>query len=1023
MTAEPLGGALDFALIEPVNTDTVPAVEPHAFPPEADYQLDSQFGYQRDEHPQAQLDSAHGTTGLDAVRANYGLTGVGQTVVVIDSGIAFDHYALGGGYGAGYQVVGGWDFAENDDNPYDDGSEGSHGTHVAGIIGSTGDRYGNNTGVAPGVDLIGLRVFNDTGYGDFDYVANALDWVLENQHAFENPITAVNLSLGTVWNSATAPGWASYLESRLEQIESLGIFISVSAGNSFASYDAPGLSYPAASDYVVPVMSVGNDGSLSDFSQRHPNAIAAPGQYIRSTVPDYAGNHNGVADDWASFSGTSMAAPYVAGASTLIRQAMQLVGYAGITQDTIYDHMRRTADTLFDSVTGQSYSRLNLAAAIDALLPDDDHGSSADTASMLLGVGETGSVASGMISSLADADFFTFTAQTTGAATFSAIATHQLELAWDFGTAAARQQGGDWVMDVVAGQSYTFGLATTGGLGYYDLQIDLEPSFAFVDWSEIVGQQTHAGMSTTGERWFRVVAGRDGFLTAQANFANAAGDVDLMLYDPQMQMLDQSITLGDAERVEYLATAGQEFFLRVSGDNEAVNFQLTNMVELSGTTLTVSGTSGNDEFRFAAGLTHQVVVNGVAYQFDSAAIDSVIFAGGAGDDMAVLTGSTGTDTATLRVGQVVLSGNTYSVTATDVEQASVLGGGGSDRATLYDTAGDEVLTAHHDVVTLAGAGFLHQVQAFAMVSTYATGGNDLAYLHGTDGADNFASWSYRAVLAGASYFNDARGFDSVTAYGYGGKNSANFHGTAGDDTYTSWGDRGMLRGEGYASDARDFSRLLVYGRGGNDQAELHGTAAGDTFAAWSDRAVMYAAGYAHDLRDFADVTAYGEGGNDRATFHGTTGDDTLSLGARHGWMSGDGYRNEAFGFANHTAYGNGGNDGATLHGTDGNDTYAAWSDRAILRGSGYFNDARGFISTVAYAYGGNDRAMLHDSAGDDELVAEAWGAYLSDGASFRNEARGFDQVDAYRDLAGDDLATVRSIDYLFRMLGGWTTEP
>ena len=84
-------------------------------------------------------------------------------MVVIDTGIAYDHLALGGGFGAGYRVVGGFDFTEEyDADPYDDGPMGSHGTHVAGIIASSD---GTNPGVAPGVDLVALRVFNDDGRG------------------------------------------------------------------------------------------------------------------------------------------------------------------------------------------------------------------------------------------------------------------------------------------------------------------------------------------------------------------------------------------------------------------------------------------------------------------------------------------------------------------------------------------------------------------------------------------------------------------------------------------------------------------------------------------------------------------------------------------------------------------------------------------------------------------------------------------------------------------------------------------
>ncbi|MEM8865662.1 MAG: S8 family serine peptidase, partial [Planctomycetota bacterium] len=180
------------------------------------------------------LSSAHGKTGLNDVRANYGFRGGGQTVAVIDSGIAYDHYALGGGFGSNYRVVGGWDFtAENDADPYDDGPEGSHGTHVAGIIGSSDNTH---QGVAPDVDLVGLRVFDDHGAGYFSWVEDALQWVYANRDAFENPITAVNLSLGTNWNSETVPSWAM-LENEFAQLESVGIFISVSAGNSFTSYN------------------------------------------------------------------------------------------------------------------------------------------------------------------------------------------------------------------------------------------------------------------------------------------------------------------------------------------------------------------------------------------------------------------------------------------------------------------------------------------------------------------------------------------------------------------------------------------------------------------------------------------------------------------------------------------------------------------------------------------------------------------------------------------------------------------
>ncbi len=74
------------------------------------------------------------------LRQTQGLDGSGQTVAVIDSGIAWDHLALGGGFGPGYRVVGGWDFAEDDADPYDDGPAGYHGSHVAGLLAGQHER-------------------------------------------------------------------------------------------------------------------------------------------------------------------------------------------------------------------------------------------------------------------------------------------------------------------------------------------------------------------------------------------------------------------------------------------------------------------------------------------------------------------------------------------------------------------------------------------------------------------------------------------------------------------------------------------------------------------------------------------------------------------------------------------------------------------------------------------------------------------------------------------------------------------
>jgi len=318
------------------------------------------------------LSSADDWLGLEAAAKRYGLTGAGQTVVLIDSGIAYGHTALGGGYGSGYRVVGGYDFAESDGDPHDDPLYGSHGTHVAGILAGNDPNGANGgyNGIAPGVDLVALRVFNDSGFGRFDWVEQALAWVDQHQNDFEHPITTVNLSLGTHYNGDAPPAWAT-LEDELAALAADGIVVTAAAGNGYSSFAQPGLSYPAASPHVLPAASIDADGELSSFSQRSSRAIAAPGRAVVSSVPDYMGNHNGLDDDYAAYTGTSMAAPFLAGAAVLVREAYALAGSEDVGAAEIGALLHNTADTLTDAVTGSVYRRLNIERALDAVMPKE----------------------------------------------------------------------------------------------------------------------------------------------------------------------------------------------------------------------------------------------------------------------------------------------------------------------------------------------------------------------------------------------------------------------------------------------------------------------------------------------------------------------------------------------------------------------------------------------------------------------------------------------------------------------------
>lgn len=817
------------------------------------------------------LTAGHELTGLDDVRADYGFTGSGQTVVVIDTGIAYDHLDLGAGFGPGYQVVAGYDFTGGrDGDPYDDGPAGGHGTHVAGVI--AGETYG----VAPGVDLVALRVFDDNGYGEFAWVEEALQWVHDNRFSLDNPITTVNLSLGVPWNSDTLPDWAM-LEEELAQLEDDGIFISAAAGNAFDTLGEPGLSYPAASPYVVPVGSVDADGSLSYFSQRDVRMIAAPGRAILSTVPDYAGNRNGQTDDFVRYSGTSMAGPYVAGAAALLREAYAFVGMNDVTQETLYNVMFDTADVIHDTETGLDYRRLNVQQAVDTIMPADDFASDPAAAYALGTISHTTSL-SGAIARLDDLDWFTFTAGATGTLTLSATVTGDLLPRWEVATAAATTPGGSgnaFSIEVIGGEIYTVGLATGDGLGYYTIDLDIESAAETIDLGIVLQERFEENRIDATGQWFTVTAASDGLLTVEAIFDHADGDIDLQLFDADRQLLATSEGMDDFERIDVVANAGETFLIHAyaygGGANDDVDLRITNLVRQVGTTLLVSGTDGDDRFEFVAGPTHQVTVNDVAYQFASATVDSIRIDGRAGADTAVLVGTSGNEEAVLRVHTAEMIGPGYRVLTTDVETATVRAGGGTDRVVFYDSAGDDTFIAKPIYARLSGDSFYNRAEGFDQVDAYATaGGIDVAKLLDSSGDDLFVATPTYASLQGEGFLSRVHFFDGVHAYATaGGIDTAKLFDSAGNDTFYADPIAGALYGDGFYNRAKYFEGVHAYATsGGEDTAWLYDSAGDDLYVGSAAADALFGQGFFNRAKHFETVHVRADsGGIDRAVLY------------------------------------------------------------------------------------------------------------------------------------------------------------
>jgi type VI secretion system secreted protein VgrG len=297
--------------------------------------------------------------GSALARSTYGVSGTGMTVAVIDTGVNYDNPALGNGFGPGNKVVAGSDFADNSADPMATGSQ--HGTAVAGLIASSDP---NHPGVAPGADIAALKVFSDNAPGSFDYVAQALQWVIDN-HARYN-ITAVNLSMADGHNYTQNwftqdGGTGQTLTGLIGQLDALNIPVIASTGNSFTGQQGEG--FPAIIADTISVTSTTADGSqLSSDAQRlgatmggdSATDIAAPGEGLVAPVQGNA---------FATVDGTSFAAAEVSGAVVLLQQIYQSRFGSLPTVAQLDNWLQEGADPVSDPATHISIGGLDIPRA------------------------------------------------------------------------------------------------------------------------------------------------------------------------------------------------------------------------------------------------------------------------------------------------------------------------------------------------------------------------------------------------------------------------------------------------------------------------------------------------------------------------------------------------------------------------------------------------------------------------------------------------------------------------------------
>ncbi len=310
-----------------------------------------------DQQVEAHLTQSRALIHANTSEISYSLTGKDIGVCVIDTGINQSNPYL--------NVIGGYDFVNNDANPMDDHG---HGTSVAGVIRSN---HSINRGIATKSNLIAVKVLNNTGSGFTSTIAAGIDWCVTNKDIYN--ISIISMSLGTITNVYTPSTNPLTYEPSLINAYNNNIAVVASSGNAGST---TGISYPAVSPYVISVGATWDANHTANYTftsgsfsctdvAPHTDKVTCysnRASFLNIMAPGSRITTNYIGGGFVISTGTSFAAPHVSGViAQMLQRNKELTPYM------IKSILTSNADSVTDTVTSSTYPRLNSLKSIRAV--------------------------------------------------------------------------------------------------------------------------------------------------------------------------------------------------------------------------------------------------------------------------------------------------------------------------------------------------------------------------------------------------------------------------------------------------------------------------------------------------------------------------------------------------------------------------------------------------------------------------------------------------------------------------------